>query len=102
MRGEWNLRDWETEYWCSFFEKKIEYLKAGYSQKIDLTKEDLCPENVIDILNILGYKDHDHDINGWEQDTWIPFSKENEDSLMLYYCGRTFEMNLSICSEEEC
>ena len=58
-------------------------------------------ENVIDILNILGYKDHDHDINGWEQDTWIPFSKENENSLMLYYCGRTFEMNLSICSEEE-
>ena len=54
MRGEWNLRDWETESWSSFFKKKIEYLKAGYSEKIDLTKEDLCPENVIDILNILG------------------------------------------------
>ena len=102
MRGEWNLREWETEYWCSFFKKKIEYLKAGYSKKIDLTKENLCPENVIDILKLLGYKDYDHDINGWEQDTWISFSKENEDTLMLYYCGRTFEMNLSICPEEEC
>ena len=38
MRGEWNLREWETEYWCSFFKKKIEYLKAGHSEKIDLTK----------------------------------------------------------------
>ena len=26
MRGEWNLREWETEYWLAFFEKEIEKL----------------------------------------------------------------------------
>ena len=61
MRGEWNLRDQETEDWSSFFKKKIEDLKTGYSEKIDLTKEDLCLENVIDILNLLGYEDYDTD-----------------------------------------
>ena len=69
--------------------------------KKEHVKEDLCPENVIDILNLLGYEDYDYDTNGWEQDTWISFSKENEDTLILYCCGRTFEMNLSICPEED-
>lgn len=95
MRGEWNLREWETEYWRSFFERKIIELKAGF-YKIDLTKEDLCPENVIDILNLLGYEDYNTDTNCWEQDTWILFSKENEDTLILYYCGRTFRMELML------
>lgn len=101
MRGEWNLREWETEYWRSFFERKIEDLKAGYSEKIDLTKEDLCPENVISILNLLGYEDYDYDTNGWEQDAWISFSKENEDTLMLYYCGSTFRMELMLADKED-
>lgn len=100
MRGEWNLRNWETEYWRLFFERKIEGLKAGV-EKIDLTKEDLCPENVIDILNLLDYEDYDYDTNGWEQDTWISFSKENEDTLMLYYCGRTFKMELMLADQED-
>lgn len=33
MRGKWNLRKWETKYQCSFFERKITELKAGYSKK---------------------------------------------------------------------
>ena len=49
----------------------------------------------------MGYEDEDYDTNGWEQDTWISFFKEGEKPLMLFYCGRTFEMNLSILEEED-
>ena len=95
------MREWEAEFWRSFFERKIADLKAGYIEEVDLTQENICPENVIDTLEALGYEYDDVDVNGWEQDTWIYFAKENEDSLMLFYCGRTFQMKLSICPEED-
>lgn len=100
MRGKWNIREWEAEFWRSFFEKEIKNLEVGHTEKIDLTQKDLCPENVIDVLRNMGYEDEDYDTNGWEQDTWISFFKEGEKPLMLFYCGRTFEMNLSILEEE--
>ena len=101
MRGEWNLREWERPYWSAFFEKEIEELESDSIKTVDLTKEDLCPENVIDILEAMGYESNDCAINGWEQDTWISFSKENEDTLILYYCGRTFKMELMLADEED-
>ena len=100
MRGEWNLREWETEYWCSFFKKKIEYLKAGYSEKIDLTKENLCPENVIDILEAMGYESDDCAVNSWEQDADIYFTN-GKTNLRLFYCGRTFRMELMLADKED-
>lgn len=95
------MREWEVDFWHSFFERKIKDLKSGYIEEVDLTHEDICPENVIDTLRAMGYEDDDYDVNGWEQDTWIYFTKGGEESLMLFYCGRTFKMNLSICPEED-
>ena len=48
MRGEWNLREWERPYWSAFFEKEIEELESDSIKTVDLTKEDLCPENGTD------------------------------------------------------
>lgn len=102
MRGQWNMREWETEFWRSFFERKIKDLKAGYIKEVDLTQEDLCPENVIDTLRAIGYDDEDCDENGWEQDTWITFrSKEDEVGVVLFYCGRTFEMKFFLAEKED-
>lgn len=96
------MRGWEMDFYLTFFERKIKELKAGYIEKIDLTNENLCPQNVIDVLCNMGYEDEDYDTNGWEQDTWIYFFGEDEDDkLMLFYCGRTFEMNLSILPNED-
>ena len=100
MRGEWNLRDWEKPHWTAFFEKKINELKAGYIETVDLTKEDLCPENVIDILEAMGYEYDDCLANGWEQDTDIYFTNEGV-GLRLFYYGRTFQMALTLCDEED-
>lgn len=102
MRGQWNLREWEVDFWTSFFKKKIAELEAGYITKVDLTNEDLCPENVIDVLLAMGYQDDNVDTNGWEQDTWIYFfHEETNKGLTLFYCGRTFEMNLYLSIEED-
>lgn len=99
MRGEWNLREWEKSHWTAFFERKIEELKSKRIETIDLTKEDLCPENVIDILEAMGYEYDDCLTNGWEQDTDIYFTNERV-NLRLFYCGRTFQMGLTLLEED--
>ena len=48
MRGEWNLREWERTYWQAFFEKEVKKLESDSIKTVDLTKEDLCPENGTD------------------------------------------------------
>ena len=100
MRGKWNLREWEKLHWTAFFERKIEELKSKRIPAIDLTKEDLCPENVIDILEAMGYEYDECLTNGWEQDTDIYFTNEGV-NLRLFYCGRTFQMGLSLLEEED-
>ena len=99
MRGEWNLREWEKPHWTAFFERKIEELKSKRIETIDLTKEDLCPENVIDILEAMGYEYDDFSANGWEQDTDIFLTSEGV-NLRLFYCGRTFQMGLTLSDED--
>jgi hypothetical protein len=99
MRGEWNLREWEKPHWTAFFERKIEELKSGRIEAIDLTKEDLCPQNIIDILEAIGYEYDDFSANGWEQDTDI-FLTSEEANLRLFYCGRTFRMGLTLSDED--
>ena len=101
MRGKWQMRDWEKDFWKSALEKRIAELKTGIVDTIDLTDEDLCPENVIDTLEILGYEYDDVDMNGWEQDTWITFTNAENHGVTLFYCGRTFEMKLYLTEEEE-
>lgn len=102
MRGQWNLREWEREYLVSLFTKHIDTLKNTLVDKIDLTDEDICPENVIDILEILGYEYDDVDTNGWEQDTWIQFvNQDTGHELTLFYCGRTFKIELYPTIQED-
>lgn len=101
MRGKWQMRDWEKDFWKSALEKHIAELKRGTVDTIDLTSEDLCPENIIDTLESLGYEYDDVDINGWEQDTWITFTNAENHGVTLFYCGRTFEMKLYLTEEEE-
>lgn len=56
---------------------------------------DATPAEVSDMLEELGWKSDDHATNGWEQDTWIPFSHEAYDfGLVLAYSGYYWTMTL--------
>lgn len=98
MRGSCSLKDWEAEKWRREFLrfiKKLETLKSE-NENIDLTSFDLCPSNVIDIMELLGWEQSDFDSNGWEQDTWYDFTHPDYDfEVGFFYCGYTFRMYLS-------
>lgn len=95
MRGYWNMRPWEQEKWTQEFKLIIEMLDYDLYKKYDLSKDDICPANVVDALRALGWMEEDHNHNGWECDNWIYFSNMHYDfQLVLKYCGYTFSMEL--------
>lgn len=97
MRGSYALREWEENKWKREFSRFIEALENAQSdeKKIDLTSLDLCPANVIDILDLLGWEEIDFESNGWEQDTWYEFAHPNYNfEITFFYCGYTFKMDL--------
>jgi hypothetical protein len=102
MRGSWTLRDWEADYLKTLIANRIADLDNRRADTINLTEEDVCPENIIDVLEMLGYEYDEVDTNGWEQDTWINFiHQETGHGATLFYCGRTFEMKLYLAEKEE-
>lgn len=98
MRGSYKLKDWEAEKWKREFLRFIKRLETFKSEdeNIYLTSFDLCPSNVVDILELLGWEQTDFDFSGWrEQDTWYNFAHPDYDfEIGFFYCGFTFEMYL--------
>ena len=95
MRGEWQLRDWESEYWMRKVESYIQELRRN-TDKIDLTKEDINPYQLWQVLELLGWeRDDDVDTNGWEQDMWMTFHNPHYTSdLVVFSCGMTFSLEM--------
>lgn len=95
MRGEWQLRDWEQEYWIRKIESYIQDLCRN-TDKIDLTKEDINPYQLWKILELLGWeRDDDVDTNGWELDMWMTFYNPHYYyDLIVFSCGMTFSLEM--------
>lgn len=97
MRGKIKMSDLELKGWSKIILKIIknfDSIKEYYFQ--DLTKFNLCPANMITILENLGWKNSEMNTNGWQQDTWYYFlHPDYKFQLSLNYTGYTFEMSLS-------
>ena len=95
MRGEWKLRDWEEEHWIRKMESYIRDLCRN-KNKIDLTKEDINPYQVREVLEKIGWEcDDDIEENGWEQDMWMRFySPHYSNRLVVFSCGMTFSLEM--------
>ena len=78
MRGKYNMSDLELKGWSKTILKIIEDFKStkGYCSQ-DLTKLNLCPANVVTILENLNWTLNSFDSNGWQQDTWYTFFHED-------------------------
>jgi hypothetical protein len=63
--------------------------------EIDFSDTELRPYTLWQILENLGYDDHDQDDNGWEMDFWLTFRKEGFRPIQIKGCGMTFELILS-------
>lgn len=95
MRGSYSLNTDEKKYWIGIFKEYFKFIHT--IDEIDLSKFDLAPCHVKEILLELGFKEDSWDSNGWEQDTWYYFSDPTNKypAIAMFYCGYTFELKIS-------
>lgn len=68
--------------------------------ELPLTDTELNPYTLWKLLEGLGYKKSEFDINGWEMDFSIEFTKEGFDKkLYIEGSGITFELKLAVREE---
>ena len=95
MRGRNKLMDWEIQKWTMKISKAIEQIGRDGTYEADLTTWDICPANVCQILELLGWKENSFTCNHWQCDVWCTYQHLDYDfELVLFYQGSTFEMKL--------
>lgn len=95
MRGTHRMRDWEIAKYSAIVSREIERIKVLPSHRRSFVEENVCPANIIQTLEALGWEQVDFESNGWEQDTWYYFSHQDYNfQITLFYCGYTFNIEL--------
>ena len=74
MRGTYHMRDWEIAKYNAIVSREIERIKVLPSHRRSFVEENVCPANIIQTLEVLG----------WDYDFQIT----------LFYCGYTFDIEL--------
>ena len=80
-------------------ESFLEYLRNHIDEidVLDLTLLHVSPNQISDVLEELGYKYQDMEINGWEGDTWMYFSHQNTNQrLCLSYSAFGFDISITL------
>lgn len=95
MRGTYRMRDWEIAKYSAILSREVERMKVLPSHRRSFVEENVCPANIIQTLEALGWERIDFESNGWEQDTWYYFAHQDYDfEITLFYCGYTFNIEL--------
>lgn len=95
MRGTHSMREWEIPKYEAILSREIERMKVLPSHRRSFVEENVCPANIIQTLEALGWERIDFESNGWEQDTWYYFVHQDYDfGITLFYCGYTFKIEL--------
>ena len=99
MRKDKFLNEKDRTYYIGFFEEKIKELKTT-DDRLDLTCKDISPCQVLEVMAAMGYYVKSKNILGnMEQEAWYTFVKPDAPSLIMYYSGFTFNMNISLESD---
>lgn len=96
MRGSYRMMDWELEKVKTLLEKGIKELEAGY-EIIDFTREDVCPYNLREGLEALGYIYEDREDNNY--DYWWYFVNKHH-YLCITFNAESFNLKMFFVEEE--
>lgn len=96
MRGSYRMMDWELEKVKTLLEKGIKDLETGY-EIIDFTREDVCPYNLREGLEALGYIYEDREDNNY--DYWWYFVNKHH-YLCITFNAESFNLKMFFVEEE--
>lgn len=85
MRGSYQMREWEVPHLTKIIEAAVKEVENNPDREFDFTNMDICPSNISDILETLGYEEEDIDENS--KDFWYIFthSKYPEDAYLYLH-----------------
>ena len=100
MRRGYCLQEHDEDYLIPIMEALVWRLEQKDIDDIELSVINLGPSQFMHLLECIGYERKDGcEMNGWEQDTWYYFAKDNV-KLCMFYCGYTGSISLSLREEE--
>lgn len=76
-------------------------IESGENKYADFSGTELNPLTLMLLLEELGYKRKDVNINGAEVEWWIKMTFENAKDIKIYGDGITFELTLSPCEYDK-
>lgn len=91
MRGRWNLDEQELKYWQANALGQTVQMTKGELDLVDLTREDISPYQVNQVLTSLGWERYD-EFNGLEGDRYAFYRHEGYRDIVLYGSILTFEL----------
>lgn len=91
MRGRWDLNEEELAYWQANAIGQTEMMQEDKIHIVDLTKENITPYQVNQVLTSLGWNRY-NEFNGLEGDRYALYSKEGYRDIVLYASILTFEL----------
>jgi len=100
MRGRWNLTEQELKYWKANAEGQAKAIILGESGIVDLSREDITPMQVDEVLSSLGWVNYEF-IKDDEFGVWFHYSRKGNQDITLYVNGLTFEMCIYVKSDIE-
>ena len=99
-----NLRELNHSIDLAHLRCFVNEITEGIRGSVNLRESPLykkSPADICDMLEELGWYFDEYESNGWEQDTWIPFYKENgTGGITLSYSGFYWTMTLRKTEEE--
>lgn len=91
MRGRWNLNEDELAYWQANAIGQTEMMQKDKIRIVDLTKENITPYQVNQVLTSLGWNRY-NEFDGLEEDRYAFYNKEGCRDIVLYASILTFEL----------
>lgn len=91
MRGRWDLTEQELAYWQANAAGQTKAMSDGKIKIVDLTREDITPYQVNQVLESLGWERY-NEFSGFEGDRYAFYRHDNLRDIVIYGSVLTFEL----------
>ena len=100
MRGRWDLIEQELAYWQANAAGQTQAMTDGKIKIVDLTREDITPYQVNQMLESLGWERY-NEFSGFEGDRYAFYRHDNLRDIVVYGSILTFELAIFLKDDME-
>lgn len=100
MRGRWELTGDDLKYWLANAEGQTLMMSRNEISIVDLTKENITPYQVNQVLELLGWERY-NEFSGFDGDRYCYYKREGYRDIVVYASLLTFELAIFLKKDME-